>query len=133
VNRARSFIYSTALPPVIIAAALEDLRFLKDNPLLGKDLLRNAERFRQRLKAAGFNTGSSASQIIPLIIGENIKTLKFAERLREEGILAVAIRPPTVPEGTARIRLSVSLAHSRDDLDNAAGQIIATARKEGLL
>ncbi|MDO9540940.1 MAG: 8-amino-7-oxononanoate synthase [Kiritimatiellia bacterium] len=133
INRARSFIYSTSLPPVITTAALEALCFMKKNPLLGKNLLQNAARFRQRLKAAGFNTGNSASQIIPLIIGENTKTLRFAERLKEQGILAVAIRPPTVPEGTARIRLSVTLAHSQDDLDRAADQIVATARREGLL
>ena len=133
INRARSFIYSTSLPPAIVAGALEAVLFLKNNPSLGKDLLQKAERFRQRLKVAGFNTGHSASQIIPLIVGENSKTLKFAERLKENGIFAVAIRPPTVPEGTARIRLSVTCAHSQSDLDNAANQIIAIARRERLL
>lgn len=133
INRARAFIYSTSLPPAVIAAALEALCFLKKNPSLGKDLLKNAERFRQKLKAAGFNTGHSASQIIPLIIGENKKALALAERLNEQGIYTVAIRPPTVPEGTARIRLSVTLAHSQDDLDWAASQIIAAARREDLL
>jgi 8-amino-7-oxononanoate synthase len=133
INRARSFIYSTALPPVMVGAGLEALRYLKNNPDLGGELLNRAKKFRQRLKEAGFNTGNSASQIIPLIIGGNRKTLQIAERLKEQGILAVAIRPPTVPEGTARIRLSVTIAHSQDDLDNAANQIITTARPENLL
>ena len=133
VNRARSFIYSTALPPTIARAAEEALSILEDNPDLGRELLKRADIFRRRLQEAGFNTGKSACQIIPLIVGKNTKALRMAERLRDKRILAVAIRPPTVPEGTARIRLSVTLAHSRDDLDQAADEIIDAGYKEGVL
>jgi len=133
INRARSFIYSTALPPTIARAAAEALSILEKKPTLGQELLKRADIFRRRLQEAGFNTGKSASQIIPLIVGKNTKAMRLAERLREKRILAVAIRPPTVPEGTARIRLSVTLDHSKFDLEQAADQIIDAGYKEGLL
>ena len=133
VNRARSFIFSTALPPAVAGAAAGALDTLASNPGLGRELLQRAQAFRLRLKEAGFNTGVSASQIIPLIVGKNARALALAERLGESGIIAVAIRPPTVPEGTARIRLSVTLDHSPRDLQNAADRIIDAGYKEGLL
>lgn len=133
INRARSFIYSTALPPAVAGAAAGALDVLASSPGLGRDLLARAGAFRLRLSAAGFNTGGSASQIIPLIVGKNAKAIALAERLRTSGIIAVAIRPPTVPEGTARIRLSVTLDHSPRDLENAADKIIDAAYKERLL
>ena len=133
VNRARSFIYSTALPPASARAAEEALSILESQQTLGQELLKRADIFRRRLQEAGFNTGKSASQIIPLIVGKNIKSLRLAERLRDKRILAVAIRPPTVPEGTARIRLSVTLDHSQADLEQAADQIIDAGYAEGIL
>jgi len=96
-------------------------------------LLNRAAHFREKLQAAGFQTGGSASQIIPLIGGDNHKTLRWSQRLKEHGILAVAIRPPTVPPGTARLRLSVTLDHSPEDLDHAADILVQDARKEGVL
>ena len=133
INRARSFIYSTALPPTIARAAGEALSILEDNPGLGRELLKRADIFRGRLREAGFDTGKSACQIIPLIVGKNTKALRLAERLRDKRILAAAIRPPTVPEGTARLRLSVTLDHSPADLERAADQIIDAGYKEGVV
>ena len=133
VNRARSFIFSTGLPPPAAGAVLGALDVLEKNPGLGADLLSRANLFRQRLKAAGFNTGGSVSQIVPVIIGDNQKTLALARRLRSHGILAAAIRPPTVPAGTARLRLSVTLAHTQEDLERAVEILATTAREENLL
>jgi len=133
VNRARSFIFSTGLPPPCVGAVLGALDVLAQNPGLGADLLRRADVFRQRLRAAGFNTGGSVSQIIPVFIGDNQKTLALARRLRSQGIMAAAIRPPTVPAGTARLRLSVTLEHTAEDLERAADILVAGAREEGLL
>lgn len=133
VNQARSFIYSTALPPAVVGAALAALDLMEQNPGWGADLLRRADTFRKTLNAAGLDTLQSASQIVPVLVGENEKALSLSNRLRENGILCVAIRPPTVPEGTARLRFSVSLAHTEQDLEFAAAQIIAAARAEGLL
>ncbi len=133
VNRARAFIYTTALPPSVIASSIAALEILQAAPEMGAELLRRADAFRKRLKEAGLDTLRSASQIIPVIVGENAKALALAERLRKDGILAVAIRPPTVPQGSARLRLSITLDHSEDDLTSAAGLIIEAAQAEGVI
>ncbi len=133
INHARSFIYSTALPPPVVAAALGALQVIEGSRDLGAQLVNNASAFRNRLEEAGLNTGNSASQIIPIMVGKNSKALAISQKLREHGIIGVAIRPPTVPRGTARIRLSVTLAHRREDLEHVAQVIIAIAQGEGLL
>ncbi len=133
INHARSFIYSTALPPPVVAAALGALQVIEGSRDLGAQLVNNASAFRNRLEEAGLNTGNSASQIIPIMVGKNSKALAISQKLREHGIIGVAIRPPTVPRGTARIRLSVTLAHRREDLEYVAQVIIAIAQGEGLL
>ncbi|NVM22639.1 MAG: 8-amino-7-oxononanoate synthase [Desulfobacterales bacterium] len=133
VNRARPFIYSTAPPPPVVGAALGALQVIEDVGGLGAQLLTNAAAFRNRLQGAGLNTGNSASQIIPVMVGGNSETLAISKKLREQGVIGVAIRPPTVPQGSARIRLSVTLAHSREDLEHAADIIIAAAKSEGVL
>jgi 8-amino-7-oxononanoate synthase len=131
VNRARSFIYTTGLPPAVVGSALGALSVIGKALNPGSELLRRASAFRLRLQEAGLNTLNSQSQIVPVLIGENAKTLAVAERLRSKGILAVAIRPPTVPEGTARLRLSITLDHTDDDLERAAGEIIRAVNVEG--
>ena len=132
INHARSFIYSTALPPSVVGAALGAMQVIEESCDLGAQLLKNAAVFRNRLQEAGLNTGNSASQIIPIMVGKNSKALAISKKLREQGIIGVAIRPPTVPQGTARIRLSVTLAHTREDLEHVGQVIIATAQGEGL-
>ncbi len=119
VNRARAFIYTTAPPPAAVGAALGALELLEQNPGWGAELLRRAAVFRAALCAAGLDVMQSASQIIPIQVGANARALELAEKLRAAGLLVIAIRPPTVPEGTARLRLSVTLAHSEDDLARA--------------
>ena len=133
VNRARAFIYTTSLPPAVVGAALGSLIVLKNQTNLGHELLRRAALFRNLLQDAGLNTLQSASPIIPIHVGENAKALAFSKRLRDEHILAVAIRPPTVPTNTARLRLSVTLAHEETDLREAAKTIIEAAQKEGVV
>ncbi len=125
VHRARSLIYSTAPAPATIGAALGALEVMRTQPDMGRELLARADRLRTRLNELGFDTRPSASQIIPIRIGENEVALAFAERLRARGLRAIAIRPPTVPPGTARIRLSVTLAHAEADIDEAANTIKA--------
>ncbi|MGV8074750.1 MAG: 8-amino-7-oxononanoate synthase [Syntrophobacteraceae bacterium] len=130
VNRSRAFIYTTGLPPAAVGSAMGALKVIGEAGDLGERLLKNAATFRQRLNEAELNTGSSESQIIPVIIGDNRKSLAVAERLRAKGILAIAIRPPTVSEGTARLRLSLTLAHTPEELDWAADEIIAAVAAE---
>jgi glycine C-acetyltransferase/8-amino-7-oxononanoate synthase len=128
INTSRAFIYTTAPPPAVVGAALGALDVLAATPNLGRILQANADYFRSLLQAGGLDTLQSRSQIIPVVIGHNEKAVRVAERLHEEGIIAAAIRPPTVPAGTARLRLSVTLAHMVDDLERAAGLIIEAAK-----
>jgi len=129
VNRARSFIYSTALPPVAAAAALASLRLIMRDTGIGRRLLSNADQFRKSLHDAGLDTGLSQSQIIPVMTGSNEAAIALSAGLRKKGIVAVPIRPPTVPHGTARVRFSITIDHTPEDLALAVDAIIATARK----
>ncbi len=132
-NRARPFVFSTAIPPASVGAALGALDWLETHPGAGAELLRRAAAFRARLQAAGFDTGQSQSQIVPVLVGAAGPAVALARRARAEGVLAAAIRPPTVPPGTARLRLSVTLAHSDADCTRAADVLEAAARAEGIL
>ncbi len=133
VNCARSFIFSTALPPASAAAALAAIRIIRKEKTLGQQLLEKTSRFRVCLQNAGLNIPECQSPIIPVQIGDNESAMRLARQLRTEGLLVTAIRPPTVPPGTARLRLSVSLAHRDEDLKKAATMIGTAAKEEGLL
>ncbi|MBP7275116.1 MAG: 8-amino-7-oxononanoate synthase [Kiritimatiellae bacterium] len=129
VNRARSYVYSTALPPAAAGAALGALRLLRDHPVWGRAVRARAESFRTELRAGGAPAGGLDSPIVPIPVGDPMRVMEVARRVREEGILVGAIRPPTVPAGTARLRASVSLAHDPADLQLAA-RVIAGALRE---
>lgn len=128
VNRARTFIYSTALPPPVLGAALGAIALLEGHPGLPEILRNRASLFRGLLQRAGLNTLNAQTQIVPVVTGTNQTALTLSERLRERGILAVAIRPPTVPEGGSRLRFSVTLAHEERDLISTANTVIAEVR-----
>ncbi|WP_223258416.1 8-amino-7-oxononanoate synthase [Thermogemmatispora tikiterensis] len=119
VNVARPFIFTTALPPPVIAASLAALTLLEEQPVLVERLQANAAYLRRGLQALGFNTLTSSTHIVPVLVGDAGLALKMAARLQDYGVLAVAIRPPTVPAGMARIRASVMAVHERSDLDFA--------------
>ena len=114
------------------AAALAALEIVKNEPQRRNKLRQNAEYLRTRLNARVLNTGQSQSHIIPVIIGDEKQTLAVSKRLYEMGFFVPAIRPPTVPPGTARLRLSMQTGHSKQQMDGLCGafeKIIA----EGLL
>lgn len=133
VSSSRSFIFSTALPPASAAAGAKAIDIIRKDPAKGEQLLENAKYFHGILKKAGMNLPAFESQIIPVIIGDNDKALTMASLLMAEGLFIRAIRPPTVPQGTARLRISITLAHTKPDLKKAAAIIIKAAKKEGLL
>ncbi len=120
VNRARSFIFSTALPPAASAAALAALALMVEEPELRADLWARVEFFKARLKEAGITADLGPSQIIPLPVGESSAALALADELRRRGLFTVAVRPPTVPEGSARLRLSVTRHLTEANLAEAA-------------
>ncbi len=119
INKARGFIFTTALPPSVIASAIMAIRILEDEPELIKRLWENRNYLVNGLKAHGFNTMGCETPIIPILIGSAEKALKMSEGLFEEGIYVPAIRPPTVPENTCRLRLTVMATHTKVDLDDA--------------
>jgi len=131
-NRARSFIYSTALPPPVLGAMQAAVKIVRQDPAPRTYLLEQARLFRLRLQDAGLDTLDSQTQIIPVLVGDNSLSLEFARRLRQAGLMAVAIRPPTVPPGGARLRFSLSAAHRPEDLALAAATIIRIGREMGL-
>jgi 8-amino-7-oxononanoate synthase len=115
-NVARQFIFTTALPPADVAACLAALDILEEDPELPTRLQHKATFLRTGLRALGFQTLASETQIIPMLIGGSMRALQMAQALREHGVYAVAIRPPTVPMGAARIRFSVMASHTEEDL-----------------
>lgn len=117
-NRARSLIYTTALPPGVIAAAIESLEIIAANPALTEQPLRNARRF-----AALRDMPEPQSAIVPVMLGTPLRALEASRRLEELGFLAIAIRPPTVPDGTARLRCAFSAAHTIDTVDRFAAAV----------
>ena len=114
-NRARTLIYSTGLPPAVVAAAIAALDIIEGEPALCALPLAKARRFT---RAAGLPDAQSS--IVPVVIGDPEEALAASRMLEEEGFLVVAIRPPTVPAGTARLRLTFSAAHSDEDVERLA-------------
>ena len=129
INKARTFIYSTSLPPPCIGAVSKAIDIIKEQKYPGNILLENARYFHKLLEDFGFKLLAFESQIIPIIIGDNKKTVKLADELKNRGIYVKAIRPPTVPNNTARLRLSLIIEHKKEDLKYSAETIFKTAQK----
>jgi 8-amino-7-oxononanoate synthase len=117
VNRCTGLIYSTAPPPPVLGAIDAALDLVPGLDAERAHVATLAGNFRGAARALGFDTGASATQIVPLIAGSNHAALGLSKRLREAGFFATAIRPPTVPAGTARVRLAFTAAHTRADID----------------
>jgi 8-amino-7-oxononanoate synthase len=117
-NRARSFVFSTALPAACHEASRAALRIVQDEPERRAELLRCAARVRAALAEQGWSIGASTSQIVPIALGDPQRTIEMADRLRGQGLLVPGIRPPTVPVGQSLLRISLSWAHSQEDLDH---------------
>lgn len=117
INHARSFIYTTALPPAIAEAANCAIDIIRENQEQRTQLIDNATYLRLQLNALGFNTLQSTTPIIPIIVGDAQRAVALSQRLLEKGIFVQAIRPPTVPEGSSRLRVTVMATHTREDLD----------------
>jgi 8-amino-7-oxononanoate synthase len=123
-NKARSLIFTTGLPPAVVGSILAALQVVRTEKWRREQVLFKAAWMRERLQAAGFNLLNGQSQIIPVIIGDNETTLEFSRRLMAANILAVAIRPPTVPANSARLRLTVMATHREEDLEMAVAAVI---------
>jgi 8-amino-7-oxononanoate synthase len=127
VNRCGGIIYATALPPAVLGAMAAALDLI---PQLGEaraHLAALGAFFRARLQAAGLDSGASTTQIVPLMLGTEERALRVARALEAEGFLGIAIRPPTVPAGTSRIRFALSALHKMAEIDELADAIIRLA------
>ncbi len=135
INRARSFIFSTSLPPSVLAASLAAVELVQtpEGDELRKQLCVNTRFFRDGLKEAGFRIPDGSTQIVPIIIGSAVTTMQFSDALLEEGLFAQGIRPPTVPEGTSRLRFTMMATHTHADIAGAVERIRAVGRRLGVV
>ena len=133
INVSRPFIFSTAPAVPVVAAAEAALRLLEENPQWVERLQTNAATMREALRAEGLEVGPSATQIAPVMVGDPGATVELCERALERGFFAQGIRPPTVPDGTSRLRLTAMATHRGAELVDAAKAIGEAAREIGLL
>ncbi len=131
INSARPLIFSTGLPPPAVAGALAALTLLEEQPRRVERLQANAAMLRDELAREGFDVSGSETQIIPLIVGDAALAMRICEAALERGVFAQAIRPPTVPAGTSRLRLAVMASHTRDELRDAARILAQAALRNG--
>jgi 8-amino-7-oxononanoate synthase len=129
INAARSFVFSTAPSPPVAAASLAALELLESDPQRVMRLAENATTLRQALAEEGMLVSRSQTQIVPFEVGKAEQTMELCERLLARGVFAQGIRPPTVPEGASRLRLTVMATHKRDELRRAARLVGAAARE----
>ena len=129
INVARPFIFSTGLPPPAVGAGIAALAMLDGQPGMVEHLRRNSATLREALVEQGLDAGPSRTQIIPVVVGDADRAMELCERALEGRVFAQAIRPPTVPPGTSRLRLSVMANHRQNDLC-AAARVIARAADE---
>jgi glycine C-acetyltransferase/8-amino-7-oxononanoate synthase len=125
INTARTLIFSTALPPPAVAAAQAALELLREQPRRVDKLQRNASALREALTGEGFDLPGDETPIVPLIVGSAEAALDACQRALEQGVFAQAIRPPTVPEGSSRLRLAVMASHTKSELRDAAAVLAA--------
>ncbi len=116
-NRCRSFIYTTAPPPAACGAAIEAINIVEKEPERRQRLWENVKYLKQSLTARKVDTTKSASQIVAVVVGEADRAMALSRKLFKKSILVPAIRPPTVPKGTSRLRIMVTSEHEKEDID----------------
>jgi 8-amino-7-oxononanoate synthase len=120
-NRARAFIFTTGLPPGVVAASAEAIRIVRQEPERRAALWQNAERLRTGLHDIGFELGPTKSPILPLLLHDERRTMAACRFLLRHGVFVQGIRPPTVPAGTARLRIAPMATHRNDEMRDALG------------
>jgi 7-keto-8-aminopelargonate synthetase-like enzyme len=119
INRCRGFIFTTALPPAVMAMALAAIDIVKREPERREALYENCRKLKDGLRSLGFQPGGSQSPILPLIVGDAGECMRLSNALLEKGVFAQGIRPPTVPPGTSRLRITLMATHKREDIERA--------------
>ncbi len=131
VHSARTLLHSTALPPVAAAAAMAALELLEEQPRRVEKLRANADALRESLAREGFEVSGAAAHVVPLVVGDAELAARIVDHALEHGVFAEAVRPPVVPDGTARVRLAVMASHTRSELRGAAAVLGRAALKCG--
>jgi 8-amino-7-oxononanoate synthase len=132
-NTARPFVFSTAPAPPAVGAATVALELLRSHPHRVDRLQANAARLRSALAAEGLSPGRSRTQVVPIEVGDAERTMELCELVLERGVFAQGIRPPTVPEGSSRLRFTVMSTHRAGELERAAKLVGGAARELGLV
>ena len=133
VNRARTFMYTTALAPAALGAAQAALNLVQHDLSYKGQLWRNIDYMRSQLTQAGFDLKESVGPIVPIVVGKDSDAVRMQSMIMEDGFFLQAIRPPTVPSGTSRLRLTVVRDFTREQMDGAINAIIAAGRKMKLI
>lgn len=133
INCSRPFIFTTGLPASVIAGAIAALEVVDEEPELRARLRDNANFLRQGIEGLGFTVAGGETQIIPLLVGDALRTMEMSSLLLEEGVFIQGIRPPSVPEGTSRLRITVTAAHSQGELAFALEALQKAGRKVGII
>ncbi|HIM15008.1 MAG TPA: 8-amino-7-oxononanoate synthase [Acidobacteria bacterium] len=128
INEARTFIYTTALPPSVAASATAAIQVIIQEPERREQLWQHARFLRKALAAAGYHINPGNSPILPVMVGDAAQTVALSNALLTHGVLVSAIRPPTVPTGTARLRVTPMATHTENDLEQAVDAFIAAGR-----
>ncbi len=132
-QRGRPFLFSSAATPADVAACIAAIDVLETSTELVDRLWENTRYFKEEMKTLGFDTGASATPITPVMLGEAQVAQEFSRALFDEGVFAMALGFPTVPRGKARIRVMISAAHNRDDLDRGLEAFARVGKKLGVL
>lgn len=132
-NRSRSYIYTTAAPPVLCLAAQAALKIIQRQPQRRNNLQAVAKKLRHALRQAGFEIGAAQAHIVPIILGPNELALKFSQLLWQQGFMIPAIRQPSVPRGKARLRISLTSSHNPRDIDDLLQVLTSIAAELGVL
>lgn len=128
INRCRPFIFATALPPAVVGAALAGLELIRPPSEVRERLRSNMRLMRSRLAQHGLGCGQGRTSIFPVLLGSEERALEVSQRLLDRGFLVAAIRPPSVPQGTSRLRITVTASHSAAQIDELVGCLTEIGR-----
>ncbi len=132
-QKARPFLFSSAVTPPDIAATIKSVEILQEDDYFVKKLWNNGDYFKEKMKKAGFDVGNSKTPITPVMIGDAKEASDMSARLFKEGVFAQSIGFPTVARGKARIRVMISAVHSKDDIDLALKKFVKIGKEKGLI
>jgi glycine C-acetyltransferase len=132
-QKSRTYLFSNSVPPSVVSASIKALDLLEKDPSLLSKLRENSEYFRGKVKELGFKTLDGKHPIIPIMLGEASITQEMSKKLLDEGLYVVGLWFPVVPEGTARLRVQISAAHTRDQLDRALQILEKVGREMGVI